>query len=80
MNNMNNKRAVLITRQHPNLNFGQTLDVLSATRTNAVVRADDDNAKYTLDISEIWYSDRAHEYEAYNDALSKIKGWPWQTK
>lgn len=76
--NTNYKRAVVITRQHPKLNFGQTLNVLESNKTNAVVRPDGDTAKYTVDISEIWFSERAHDYEAYNNAVDKIKGWPWQ--
>lgn len=78
--NTNKKRAVVITRSNPNLNFGQTLDVLNATRTNAVVRPDGTDSKYTVDISEIWFSENAHNYEAYNDAVNKVNGWPWQNR
>lgn len=76
--NINNKRAVIITRKHPKLNFGQTLNVLEANKASAIVKADGDTVKYTVDISEIWFSDRAHDYEAYNDAVSKVEGWTWQ--
>jgi hypothetical protein len=75
---INYKRAVVITRQNPNLNFGQTLNVLESNKTNAIVKADGDNVKHTLDISEIWFSDRAHDYEARDAAITKVKGWTWQ--
>lgn len=78
--NTNKKRAVVITRSNPNLNFGQTLDVLNATRTNAVVRPDGYDSKYTVDISEIWFSENAHNYEAYNAVVTKVNGWPWQNR
>lgn len=76
--NTSYKRAVVIARNHPKLNFGQTLDVLTANKTNAVIRPDGDVTKHTVDISEIWFSERSHEYEAYNNALDKVKGWTWQ--
>lgn len=76
--NPNIKRAVIITRTHPKLNFGQTLNVLEYSKTNVVVKADGDTVKHTLDISEIWFSDRFHDYEAKNEAITKVKGWPWQ--
>ena len=73
-----NKRAVVITRTNSSLNFGQTLDVLESTRTNAVVRPDGQNVKYKVDISEIWFCDLAHEYEEFNEAMTKIQGWTWE--
>jgi len=76
--NTNYKRAVVITRQHPKLNFGQTLNVLESNKTNAVVKADGDTVKHTVDISEIWFSERSTDYEACNNAIDKVKGWPWQ--
>jgi hypothetical protein len=76
--NINNKRAVVITRKHPKLNFGQTLNVLESNKASAIVKADGDTVKHSVDISEIWFYDRTHDYEAYNDAVSKAEGWTWQ--
>lgn len=75
---MKNDKAIIITRQHPKLNFGQTVKVLEHTCGTVVVRPDGFDGKYTLDISEIWPYSRAYEYEAYNEAVDKTNGWPWQ--
>lgn len=73
-------KAIIISRRHPYLNFGQTVTVLEQNRGSAVIRADGDSAKYTIDISYIWPYSRAYEYEAYNEAITRAFGWPWQNK
>ena len=72
------KNALVITRQNPNLNFGQTLTILELNKTNAVVQPDGEKStKYTVDVTEIWPFERSTEFEAYNIAMEKSKGWPW---
>lgn len=68
-------KAVIISRRHPTLNFGQLVTVLEHNRHNAVVRADGDSSKHQIDFSYIWACERAHDYEAYNSAVSKADGW-----
>jgi len=74
------KNAVVISRDHPNMNFGQTLDILEYNKTNAVVRPHGSDSKYTVDIGEIWPFERSTDYEEYNKAVDKARGWPWQDR
>ena len=73
-------KAIVITRKNPNINFGQTVQILSSTKTNAVIRPDGTDSKYTVNISEIWPYDKAYDFEIYNKAVEKVNGWPWQNK
>jgi outer membrane protein len=55
-------------------------DVLEFNKTNVVVRPEGSEAKYTLDISEVHNCADAHNYEKFNKAVEKAKGWPYQNR
>lgn len=72
-------KAVVITRNHPTLNFGQIVDIQSVFGKSLVADAlpEGDKTLHRLNKSEYWPCDRANDYEVYNHAVSYIKGWPW---
>lgn len=81
--NTNITRAVVITRTHPTLNFGQIVEIRPPINQAVVyvLPQGENNIDKNLQLihkTEVWLCDRAHDYEAYNNAISNARGWPWQ--
>lgn len=63
--------ATIITRKHPDLNFGQTGSILGVNNFNVevVFKAHGDSKKYNLYYKQIWPYAHAYNYEDRNKTL-----------
>ena len=63
--------ATIITRKHPDLNFGQTGSILCVNNffEEEVFKAHGDSKKYNLHYTQIWPAAHAYNYEDRNKAL-----------
>ena len=63
--------ATIITRKHPDLNFGQTDSILGVNNFSeeVVFKAHGDSKKYNLHYTQIWPDAHAYNYEDRNKAL-----------
>ena len=71
------KRGVIITRNNPHLNFGQTVDVIGFNEfsDDLIVKPHGDRNKYVIHYFECWDCDRSYDYEALNKQLAITSSW-----
>lgn len=67
--------ATIITRKHPTLNFGQTVDIINYNEhtEEVVVKPHGDTKKYTLHFKEVWpsYMTEDCSYDQLNKYLEQ---------
>lgn len=68
--------ATIITRKHPTLNFGQTVDIIGFNELSdeVVVKPHGDKKTYTMHFKEVWpsYMTEDCQYEQLNKDLDKL--------
>ena len=68
--------ATIITRKHPILNFGQTVDIIAFNELSdeVVIKPHGDKKTYTMHFKEVWpsYMTKRCEYEQLNKDLEKL--------
>lgn len=66
-------KFVVITRNHPTLNFGQLVDGNLNPNQPIDVVAEGSRTNHRIGLREIWPVNRAYEYESYNKALLDVR-------
>jgi len=68
--------GTIITRKHPKLNFGQTVDIIDFREFSdmVLVKPHGDTKKYTMSFKEVWPSHmtRSCSYDILNKDLEKL--------
>ena len=65
-------KAVIITRKHPYLNFGQTVTIFCKNKKYTAL-ADGDTELTKLEKHEFWPFDKMYDHEELNEALENAK-------
>ena len=71
-----NLNGTIITRKHPTLNFGQTVDILDFNEFSdeLTIRPHGDSKKYNLNFNEVWPATCTKEcmYDELNKRLEML--------
>jgi hypothetical protein len=72
----NNEYGTIITRKHPTLNFGQTVDIIKWNEASdqVVIKPHGDSKTYVLNFNEVWpaHMTKSCSYDILNKDLEKL--------